>query len=1180
MKTSASYCNLKFCRAAVLMFVLLCSLFNAPQSVRAAISAGYSEYYIPGSTDQLFQILKDIDNSPDLGNALGGGGVCTAAPCNRMHNVITISVSADNVTVYYDHWENGYGVGSVGNDETYVANKGDVLTFESGNILVPRAVGATCSSMNPNGASTACYDGRDHLYVAGGAVSVAEAFWPEVTQTIYANAWEVYPIKPYQTDYTVPVGEDLSGAPNNYTDFEQVFVIVQATQDGTTVEIDDPATPLFIDRIVTLNRGEVTELPHISAGTTVNATAPVQVQFIVGQFFTGQDSDSRSYTAVPSGLWEASYYSPVSGFTGGVDTDVFIYNPTASALTINYQDSTGNGSFSLPANSTRSFQALSGHFVPAGSALYLAANDGVTKFWAIGSVDTESPNYNYGFALIPPTLLTDEYFVSWAPGTRDFSANGSPVFVTPTVDNTTVFVDYYPADGVADETIIANRLDVLKLRDPTNGDNTGMHIWATSPIAVAWGEDSDTPAPIGNPYIDAGYAILPLNQTWLDTVLTLNKSTNPSSVGAGAGQTSVFTLVIKSDAFGIDAVSVVDNLPPFWAYVPGSTTITLPNLTTISGASADPTVSGLDLTWDKFPVNPLNMGPNETLTIAYTAVTTGTPPLGISTNQATATGKKGNETFSAFDSATITHVPGNLTKTVTPPQATIGQIVTYTVNVIIPPGTYSASKLEDTLDSGLAFVACDSVSSGSLTTDIVDPSGTLTPFEWICANPTVDSNGSPDPADVDRHFAFNFGTLTNGGNQDVVVTVVYRAIVLDIASNVDGVKRDNSAVWSWANGSTAPVRTTVAILEPKLTIDKTVDNTFIANGTEVTFTLTIAHDANASHVDAFDVTLIDPLPTGLAYVSNTLDCTLGAQDPDAGTCIVDLTDPTKPTIRAMWSLFSLNGGDSVIQFRVAGNDALPASGSITNTVHVDWSSMEGDQKTPRSFSDPPNQFAYERYYDPGDPVNVYGANDALVLTLLGTPSDGGPGEPNDRGENNSAGGNRPIVGGVLIPVSGFAPGVVTELKSPQPAYNSTGLRINIPALNLIVPVVGVQLKNGTWDVSWLWGQAGWLQKTSYPTFPGNSVVTGHDVNADGTPGPFSRIKQLQVGDYIFVELNGYRYTYKVVSNSRVSPNDISILRHEEKPWLTLVTCDKYDEKTGTYLKRVVVRTVLIDVDIK
>jgi LPXTG-site transpeptidase (sortase) family protein len=126
-------------------------------------------------------------------------------------------------------------------------------------------------------------------------------------------------------------------------------------------------------------------------------------------------------------------------------------------------------------------------------------------------------------------------------------------------------------------------------------------------------------------------------------------------------------------------------------------------------------------------------------------------------------------------------------------------------------------------------------------------------------------------------------------------------------------------------------------------------------------------------------------------------------------------------------------------------------------------------------------------------------------------------------------------------------------------------------------VVGVESKNGTWDVSWLQDQIGWLDGTAYPSWKGNSVLTGHVVNADGKPGVFYRLKALGVGEYIFVYSAGYRFTYKVVSNAVVEPDDTTVMKHEEQPYLTLITCDSYDAETGTYLHRVAVHAVLVDV---
>jgi LPXTG-site transpeptidase (sortase) family protein len=206
-------------------------------------------------------------------------------------------------------------------------------------------------------------------------------------------------------------------------------------------------------------------------------------------------------------------------------------------------------------------------------------------------------------------------------------------------------------------------------------------------------------------------------------------------------------------------------------------------------------------------------------------------------------------------------------------------------------------------------------------------------------------------------------------------------------------------------------------------------------------------------------------------------------------------------------------------------------------------------------------------------TNHDSATDILVV-IAKSVSGGGSGS---RGRNNSTP-NTSAANAFLIPVTGFAPGIMTNLNvSSRPAYEETELTLEIPVIKVKVPIVGVEFKDGNWDVSWLQDQAGWLNGTAYPTWKGNSILTAHVVNVDGKPGVFSRLKALGVGEYIFVISSGYRYTYKVVSNAYVSPNDASVMKHEDQSFLTLITCDTYDEKTGVYLRRVVVRAALIDV---
>jgi LPXTG-site transpeptidase (sortase) family protein len=168
----------------------------------------------------------------------------------------------------------------------------------------------------------------------------------------------------------------------------------------------------------------------------------------------------------------------------------------------------------------------------------------------------------------------------------------------------------------------------------------------------------------------------------------------------------------------------------------------------------------------------------------------------------------------------------------------------------------------------------------------------------------------------------------------------------------------------------------------------------------------------------------------------------------------------------------------------------------------------------------------------------------------------------------------------VLPGTGFAPGRVTPLpvQPQEKAYARLGdLILSIPKLGVRIPIVGVPQTGSGWDVTWLWNQAGWLNGTAFPTWAGNSVVTGHVYLPSGKPGPFVNLYSLAYDDSITVVLDGQQYLYKVRQVLLVRPGDMSILRHETLPWLTLVTCRSYDEKADAYRFRVAVRAVQVEV---
>ncbi|MFN2274296.1 MAG: sortase domain-bontaining protein [Anaerolineales bacterium] len=189
----------------------------------------------------------------------------------------------------------------------------------------------------------------------------------------------------------------------------------------------------------------------------------------------------------------------------------------------------------------------------------------------------------------------------------------------------------------------------------------------------------------------------------------------------------------------------------------------------------------------------------------------------------------------------------------------------------------------------------------------------------------------------------------------------------------------------------------------------------------------------------------------------------------------------------------------------------------------------------------------------------------------------------DADPNNNAG-SAPIsiftIAGLASPATGFAPDRVTripaqDLRTSYEAYG--GIALSIPALGLDTQIVGVPLGANGWDVTWLWDQVGYLAGTAFPGWDGNSILTGHVYLPNGLPGPFVGLSRLRWGDRVIIESFGTTYIYEVRESRLYRPDDGRIIRHEETPWLTLITCQGYDERSDTYRWRRVVRAVLIDV---
>ncbi len=703
--------------------------------------AGYSQFFIPGDEDLLAYALRDLQNQGTAGTT--------------MHSLVAVTAWADNTIVIVDHWEDGYEYDitnpTSSYDELFTLNfAGDAKLFEDASIPLGRTVNpnpAFCNASADEADDSVCaVDGRDILYVIGTSATVTRATWIEGVDTFQALAWEVYPVRPQLIKYILPFGEELNA--QGLLDFERVYALIQATNDNTVLEIDfngDGTADSFdhdyngsLDGTqMVLDKGEVYLLDRRSngnaatpllTGTTILGSETLQVQYLVGD--QGSNFELRGLSAFPRGFWDDEYYAPVDQANNGVVTDIYLYNPNSTDLTINWESSTGSGSFVIgTTNRTVSFIAQPGASIPQGGAIYLRGSD---VFWGVSSIDAEGQISDWGYSLVPRSLLDTEYYLGWAPAYA-FSILTPPqaadeksgLFITAAQDNTTVYVDE-DVDGIPDQTITLDRLEsayVTSSDTPASlndDDLSRARIYATGPYAMAYGQNPDNSFPGDNPALDLGYTVLPTTDRWFDLVLDVQKSANPTLLAASTiGQQTTFTVRAYTVAYGVDDLVFVDTLPAGFEYVAGSTVVTLPDNTTVTGAAADDgnLTGATTLTWSGSDVFGAyaSLAANQAISISFVARTTvNTFGEGaLATNNVTATGTRTvqgiDQVFTATDFAFVTFSNSSMAITKTSdvnPLAYPGDIITYTVNVLNNGAApLSNISLYDALPDGVRYVA-------------------------------------------------------------------------------------------------------------------------------------------------------------------------------------------------------------------------------------------------------------------------------------------------------------------------------------------------------------------------------------------------------------------------------------------------------------------------------------------
>ena len=574
--------------------------------------------------------------------------------------------------------------------------------------------------VNPRGVAIR-FDGGDRILTSGGPISFVHNQDPKCSagcgannnMTIIGGATEVISRQAFQnaTSYSVPIGENLWAGNGTVTEpFQYVALELVAFEDNTSVVIDSPGSGILT---LTLNRGQhftscdtwtvaarnpcltgqidgpgvstnVTPTIAINSGTKISTSGPIS-----GLMFAAGDATFATHfmPLLPDLLHGTDYMIPSVGDNVGAGpapasrpTNHYLFNPDPdNNVTVNWIDTGGSGSVTIPPNSTLNYCAATGRVapncVPTNSTVRLTSD---RRFWGVTIHDHQDVISDWSYAWLATRFLSTSYTSAFSPGTRQTtlcqgggnppcnSHNRAPVWVTATQDNTYVRIDFdgdglpdfvdtdgdgcpntspnaTPTDASCEVTntgawaacpaVTAGRcvyevdtLQSLRVYDyHLDMSNTGTRIRANKPVAVVYGQDTDQ-GESGDETPDTGYILYPALQSFLDPVFTLEKDVDRTTVPI-AGGVATYSLTMRSHQFGpLTNVQVYDLLPyqvvpADNAYVSGSTLITYPNL---SQGTADPVIDTLvvdgrtrvRLTWSLQP-SPYSMNANETITVRY-----------------------------------------------------------------------------------------------------------------------------------------------------------------------------------------------------------------------------------------------------------------------------------------------------------------------------------------------------------------------------------------------------------------------------------------------------------------------------------------------------------------------------------------------------------------------------------
>lgn len=334
-----------------------------------------------------------------------------------------------------------------------------------------------------------------------------------------------------------------------------------------------------------------------------------------------------------------------------------------------------------------------------------------------------------------------------------------------------------------------------------------------------------------------------------------------------------------------------------------------------------------------------------------------------------------------LDKSTVTTTLGGDDELVT-----IGETITYRLDVTLQQGVTQAVRLTDDLPAGFQYVGTTAIFRGAAGVSAVGGVSGIT-----YTNGSLINAADMSVSGVGGILVFNFASVTIPATGSVGTgnfQVEYNTIVTNAAGNQaeSSPDRTNSATVSAdlngdgdnadAGETTAPDTTTVTIVEPRVEIDKAITSSGpYTAGDSITYQITLTNPGNST---AYNVALSDVIPAGLLG-TGTITVNLNG----TATTITPAAFTGGGTgLSGLFQIANGAGNSVVITYSAQLQPGVVPDQSFVNDASATFTSMpDGSGRTGSGVLDPTDNSA--PLDNDGTPLNNYAVGDSVTASAAG-----------------------------------------------------------------------------------------------------------------------------------------------------------------------------------------------------